>query len=61
MLCRGAWLLPIGPPKVIEARDFILKYRFLLIFLDFGRILLKIMFLYMEIGLEWAGNTPEYV
>ena len=40
-----------NPPKGIEVRDLYQFYRFLSIFIDFHRILYKIMILYMEIGL----------
>ena len=47
-----------NPPEGIELKDF---YRFLSLFRDFGIFLLKIMFLYMGIGLGWTGDSPEYV
>ena len=49
--------VPTGPPKHLTFRCF---SRFLSIFLDLESILLKIIFLYMEIEPGWLRNGPEY-
>ena len=51
-------VLPIGPPKAIEVRDF---HRFLSIFIDFRRFSFKILVLYMKIEPGWWRMSPGYI
>ena len=53
--------IPIGPPKGIEVRDFILKYRFLSIFWIRANFIENNNILYMGNGRGILGECLEYI
>ena len=55
----GGKLVPIGPPKGIEVRDFILKYRFLSIFWILANFIIILYGNLVGIRRDWENiGTP---